>query len=123
MIKESKDKQREKNGSTATVKTEVLGSQGQTSETTVKEEPHVNGGEEGENNCKKNGGNGVAGSSSGCSHADIKPSLIGSTNTGTVTMGPVRSSSATHMTSDLCMVDGTQEGECQCKFYQPFSCL
>ena len=38
MIKESKDKQREKNGSTATVKTEILGSQGQTSETTGKEE-------------------------------------------------------------------------------------
>jgi hypothetical protein len=112
MIKESKDKQREKNGSAASVKAELPSSQSHTSETTVKEEPHVNGGEEGESNCKKNGGNGVAGSSSGCAHADIKPSLIGSTNTGTVTMGPVRSSSATHMTSDLCMVDGTQEGEC-----------
>jgi hypothetical protein len=121
MIKESKDKQREKNGSTTSVKTELPSSQGQGSETTVKEEPgtesHVNGGEEGDNSCKKIGvrvssGSGAAGSSSSCGQADIKPSLIGSTNTGTVAMGPVRSSSATHIASDLCMVDGTQEGEC-----------
>lgn len=120
MIKESKDKQREKNGSNAAVKTELPSSQGQNSETAVKEEPgtesHVNGGEEGDSSCKKNGvrvsgGNSATGSSSSCGHADIKPSLIGSTNTGTVTMGPVRSSSATHITSELCLVDGAQEGE------------
>ena len=113
MIKEGKEKQREKNGSATTVKSELPSSQGQTSETTVKEEPgtesHVNGGEETDTSCKKNG---ATASSSSCSHADIKPSLIGSTNTGTVAMVPVRSSSATHITSDLCMVDGAPEGKC-----------
>ena len=108
MIKEGKDKQREKNGSSTTVKSELPSSQGQTSETTVKEEPgtesHVNGGEETEANCKKNG------ATPSSSHADIKPSLIGSTNNGTVAMGPVRSSSSSHLASDLCMVDGAPEG-------------
>ncbi|XP_066997121.2 protein BCL9 homolog isoform X2 [Anabrus simplex] len=113
MIKENKEKQREKNGSTTTIKTELPGSQVvPTSEATVKEEPgtesHVNEGEEGDGSCKKSGmrlsGSSTPSTPSSCSHPDLKPNLITSTNVGTVAVG-----TSSQGSTDLCIPDSTPE--------------